>query len=266
MSDVFEVVATAARYNSGRSICDSGDHYGRHYENPAIPRSAAEASWAPCSEDGAPWHAQLETAVWLAERCSLATTEHGNKLGDLFELWAELWPNSSWFETGEKFMQSLGYHQHARDNTYNSENDLTQSVVWEVWTENASESDWVWADGAIVVAYIHTGCDVRGGYSPPIFLEHQGEYSAPLDFCCGFYAESGTLNGEELTRDELQEIDEKWQIGYSSCPFSEVEDDVNFWLATNELKNDKTLDDSLRLAVLNSGAVVAIGVCPPYVD
>jgi hypothetical protein len=104
----------------------------------------------------------------------------------------------------------------ARDNTYNGESDLSQCYVWEVYGENIA--DWVYDDDALMVVYAHTGCDVRGGYAYPLFLRCQGDYSIPMDLVAEFFIVDGRRDGEELDRDECQQLDEEWQCGYSSNP------------------------------------------------
>lgn len=82
-----------------------------------------------------------------------------------------------------------------------------------------NESDWVYADDALVVIYIHTGCDVRGGYGQPVFLRSSNSSYAmqALDWCHQFYAVEGAdEDGEALDDSELQSICEKWQNGYSA--------------------------------------------------
>lgn len=263
-NDKAVLLCEAARCPSGKSFLDSGGDSGRHWQKPPIPVDAPEADWDRTGDDGEPWGAALETPIFLANHTEIATGKDGHDLNKLFEIFAELWPNMNWFEAGERFMIERGYHQHARENTYNHESDLSQCFVWELYTKKEEEDDWIWADESVLVVYVHTGADVRGGYSNPVFLVWDGDYAAPLDIVCQFYVDSGTLHGEPLTDNERRSIDEKWECGYSQYPFGQVRDDVEFWLPTNELKNDPVLDDGLRVAVLKSGEVVSIGVTAPW--
>lgn len=244
----FDILATACRYNSGRSILDSGDHYGRHHEKPPIAEDRPAAIfdvWRDTVDGGT-----IETAHYLAERC-----EHLDELQDEFEVFAEE-HNGTWFDAGSEFMEERGYHCHTRDNVYNGENDLTQVFIWEVWTPNEDESDWVWADGAVLVVYLHTGCDVRGGYSFPVFLSHNGEYAAPLDFVCQY----AIVEARGLDDDECRAIDERWQCGYASHPFSEVSRSVKRWFPAT-LSPDKTT----ICAVLDNGCAVKVAVSTPWI-
>jgi hypothetical protein len=88
------------------------------------------------------------------------------------------------------------------------------------------DGDWIYNDDAILVVYAHTGCDIRGGYSYPLFLRCQGDYSIPLDLCAEFYISEGRLNGADLSDDERQNLDEKWQCGYSSNPACQLSENI----------------------------------------
>jgi hypothetical protein len=164
MTKNFETIAKAFRYNSGKSLMDSGDYYGRHYEKPPLEEKAPIVTIDVWKTEVSP---TIETARFLAEN-----SEVDFELQERFEEWAALEENSdmSWFEAGETFAtEVLGLVQLVRDNTYNNENDLSQDYVWEVYSES-DKGDWIYDDDAIMVCYAHTGCDVRGGYSYPLFL------------------------------------------------------------------------------------------------
>lgn len=248
IAESFDVIAAACRYNSGRHFLDSGDHYGRHHEKPPIAADRPAAIfdvWRDTVDGGT-----IETAHYLAERCT-----HLDELQSAFEQFAES-NSDDWFNCCTEFMTERGYTCHARDNVYNAENDLTQVFVWEVWTQNEDEPDWVWADDAVCVVYIHTGCDVRGGYSFPVFLEHDGEYAAPIDWCCQF----AIVEARGMDDDECRAIDERWQIGYASYPFSEVRERVKRWFPWT-LSADRTS----ICAVLDNGCAVRIAVSTPWI-
>lgn len=207
-----ETIAKAFRYNSGKSFLDSGDHYGRHYEKPPISDDQPIVTIDCYKREVSP---RIETALFLAETC-----EVDFDIQDQFDEWAAKEENSelSWFEAGKQFATDvLGLQQLARDNTYNNENDLSQDYVWEVYDEE-DRGDWIYQDDALMVCYAHTGCDVRGGYSYPLFMRCQGDYAVPFDLCAEFYISEGRKDDVELTDDECRELDEQWQIGYSSCP------------------------------------------------
>lgn len=213
MNKNFETIAKAFRYNSGRSFLDSGDYYGRHHEKPPIAEERPMVTIDTWRNDEV--NPTIEVAHFLAETC-----EVDFEIQYQFEEWAAQEENSelSWFEAGEKFAtEVLGLNQYARDNTYNSENDLSQDYVWELYAED-DKGDWIYSDDALYVVYAHTGCDVRGGYAYPLFLRCQGDYSIPVDLVAEFYISEGRLNGEELSDEECRSLDEEWQCGYSSNP------------------------------------------------
>lgn len=221
MTNNLEKIADAFRYNSGKSFLDSGDFYGRHYEKSPISENQPLVTIDTWRNDEV--NATIETALFLAETCDVDFD-----IQTQFECWAALEENSelSWFEAGERFAaEVLNLQQLARDNTYNGENDLSQDYVWEVYSDS-DKGDWIYDDDAIMVVYAHTGCDIRGGYAPPLFMRCKGDYAIPVDLCAEFYISEGRLNGVELADDECRELDEKWMIGYSSCPSYEFSKDI----------------------------------------
>ena len=242
---------TACRENTGRAMCDSGDYYGRHWQSPAIDKDAPLVTW---SEAGMP--ATIETGHFLAA-CFDVDEELEAK-------WLEWEPTCeramSYFEATHLFMESLGYAGECKDNTYNGENDLSQTYVWEVYVPvDEGCSDWLYAENAVTVIFIHTGCDVRGGYTVPIFCRSKGDYPVPTELCASYYALDGrdykrikyprthptelfdhaglTVEQTEVEEDgpavldhnSLSELTNKWSCGYSSCPYAELEKDVKRW-------------------------------------
>lgn len=160
----FERATHFTRFNTGRSLCDSGFESGRGWQQPVDPAG-------PTYESANVFDCCLSTTQLLAD-----LFEEHPSLTDLFENTAE-YIEGTWFDAGREFMERLGYTQIARDNTYNGENDLSQEYVWEVWEIDESP-DWIWADTArdhpikgipntVVLVYVHTGADVRGGYAKP---------------------------------------------------------------------------------------------------
>jgi hypothetical protein len=208
------------------------------------------ASWENGGDE--PWHGTICTDQWIDEKFD----EH-ERLTEKFRN-TEFEDTSTHFDDGRQFMESQGYFCHARDNTYNSENELSGEVVWEVWTKKEHEHDWVWADDAVCVLYCHRGGDVRGNYGGPLFLEHNGDYSMALDWVCGFHIEEGVdSDGESLQDGDCRQLDEHWQIGYSSSPFCAMEESVREWVEFDE-------EQSTWKAVLTTGETVWIGVHGPY--
>lgn len=235
------------RQNTGKSMCDSGDYYGRHYEQPPIPKDAPMIrEW----DKGCP--ATIETAVYLNEAYRVDPDWQEN-----WKTWdEEHGEDLNWFESAQAFMEQAGYESCGRDNVYNGENDLSQTFVWEVWrSPDRDQMDWIYDEEAVIVIHVHTGCDVRGGYTSPVFCRSNTEYTAPVDVSAGYRIEEarnyrrvkyqqpwdGTLpaledpganfvSGPELLdHNECHTLDETWQPGYSSYPYGEMEKDVERW-------------------------------------
>ena len=220
--------------------------------------------------NGQPEYATFDTSDFLESRTENATRELSNGESETiqaqFERFADwcdflgLFEYSSGFELGAKFMEYAGYTQHARDNTYNGENDLSSDFVWELWTENDYESDWIYCDvdTSVYVVYDHEGGDPRGNYAGPRFLRStSSDYSVPVDFTASFYISEGIGNGGELDYYGCQRLDEKWQNGYSSNPFGQVENDVRKFIYVSE-------DKTYFWALLETGEIVKIYGCLPY--
>ncbi len=246
MTKTFEAIAKAFRHNTGASMLDSGGAYGRHHEKPPIVEETPMVTINTWRNEIS---ATIETAHFLSEAC-----EVDFELQAQFDEWVALEENSdlSWFEAGQRFCEDvLGLHKQARDNTYNGENDLSQDYVWEVYTEEISPSDWIYADNALMVVYAHTGCDIRGGYAYPLFLRHQGDYAVPFDLTAEFYIIEGRLNGEEIDEEELRALDEQWQNGYTSNPTYQMSKDIERVFGFTKTPNSV-------VAKLESGEIVKI--------
>jgi hypothetical protein len=220
MTNNLTTIAKAFRHNTGKSFLDSGDHYGRHYEKPPITDETPLVSIDTWRTE---INATIDTARFLAETCEVDT-----ELQNQFDKWVELEENSelNWFEAGETFAtEVLGLTQLARDNTYNGENDLSQTYVWEVYADE-DDGDWIYNDDALMVVYAHTGCDVRGGYAYPLFLRCQGDYAIPMDLVAEFFITDARLNGEDLEDEACRSLDEQWQCGYTSNPAYHMSKDI----------------------------------------
>ncbi len=251
MSKTFETIAKAFRHNTGASILDSGSAYGRHHERPPIQEETPAITIDV-------WHnditATIETAHFLAEQ-----TEVDFELQERFEEWASQEENSdlSWFEAGEQFAtEVLRLQSLAKDNTYNSESDLSQCYVWEVYAEE-DRGDWIYADDSLLLVYAHTGCDVRGGYAYPLFLRSTGDYACPMDQTAQFYASEGRLNGEEIDEHDLRALDEQWGNGYSSCPSYQLSKEIDRVFGFTKT-NDSVV------VKLKSGEIVKVIAQLPY--
>ena len=245
----FRLFADASRYNSGKHFLDSGGANGRHWQKPPIEEKDFSAVLDV-------WRTEItgtiETAHFLSNHLNVDRDVQSG-----FEKWAaEQDKDESWFELSERYAKEvLGLVQRARDNVYNGENDLTQVYIWEVYTPEDDRGDWIFADDALTVIFIHTGCDVRGGYSAPLFCRSNGEYVVPVDVCAEFYVvEARDADGDAIA--ETYTIDERWRSGWSSWPAGQLRDDVERVFTFTQTK-------TTVCAKLKSGEIVKIGVNAP---
>lgn len=194
-----QTVTKYTRQNTGSHFLDSGDHYGRIYDAPLMSERVEWDKWGEIT---------ISVSHMLAEFAKV------HPLHRSFYKWQKTAPSDwGWFEAGPEFMRSRGYECAVRDNTCNGQHDLDQNFVWEVWVpEGEASLEWFYADDAIVALYMHTGCDVRGGYSSPLFVQFTGEGVIPFTFSAHLYS-------PELSEDDAQQIG----YGYSDYPLGELE-------------------------------------------
>lgn len=182
------------RQNTGRHFLDSGDYYGRHYDEPVAEHLCYFDKW------GSP---VINVTRLLEERAELHPYHR--------EFYAE---DEYRQHEVEQFMDTKGYQQVARDNVYNYDNDFDQVFIYEVYVpKDQSTDEWYYADDAVAVWYIHTGCDVRGGYSDPMFVDFTKmcDEVMPVDWQCSLFSE----DLDEAERERLY-------FGYSGYPLGEL--------------------------------------------
>lgn len=134
------------------------------------------------------------------------------------------------------------FHNAARDNTYNSENDFSAEFTWTAWLRDDDLTDWVWnRERAYIAICRHRGGDVRGNYGPVSLHRVDGciADSGFLDWVLGWsVSRLEGFNGIEL--DEIDDIraqsivdaaqederlTEQCSIGYASLPASMLYDE-----------------------------------------
>jgi len=161
------------------------------------------------------------------------------ELQEQFEEFSASNPDSgTYFEDEEEFMTGLGYKSLARNNTYNSENDLDANVVWQVWGHPEYDGrDWIYAnsdtadDGLplLVSTFAFNHGDPRGGYTAPLFRTGEfsdGEYSIPADTVVGYYF-SAKRKGDARAEAEAAELNDKgeYRVGFYPNPSYHLESD-----------------------------------------
>ena len=231
--------AALCREDTGAHMCDSGGAYGRIYDRPPVEEGLAQliSCWGSKGEPPT-----MSTAAYLSEMFPI---DHG--LQGQWEEFDGAHEDLNWFESAEEFMKSRGYVRLAKDNTYNGESDLDQCFVWSVWAKPDPDKhgwgeavdgvwlydrEWWYLDDLVTVIHVHTGCDVRGGYSRPAF-NTRSDWEGVLchGFCFGYRAESGTrADGTALDPDELDGIMERWSTGYSDCPWYQMKNEIEEFL------------------------------------
>jgi hypothetical protein len=178
------IILDACRAPSGKHFLDSGGDDGRHWQKPAIDKDHAVVSWDPRFKD-----ATLHTGPFLVE---WAGDDLAHDIQKQFDEYAEEYPNMCWFELADQFMRDeLGL-------------------------------EWMFPDDSTVtVLFIHTGCDVRGGYSWPVFIRPK-EFAIPYELSVEFI-------------DEDQEVDQ-FTNAYQNAPSYHFFDEVRVfpWLSTQD--------------------------------
>ena len=197
------------RQNTGAHMLDSGGAYGRIYDRPPPdvgPVSRIDDGYQ--GRDPEPYEAYI-CVTELLQRCC---TEYPvfQQLIRQMPRWTED-HYYTWGEAERDLLPALGYVVLSEgDNTYNHESDLDQVLQYTVWgLEDYPNRDWVYADSTtadvnpdlsslgipydeeaddiqlpvlLTVITVHTGCDVRGGYSDPLFCQADfSEYCVPFD-------------------------------------------------------------------------------------
>tara|TARA_Y100001963_G_scaffold8093_1_gene10511 strand:+ start:610 stop:1314 length:705 start_codon:yes stop_codon:yes gene_type:complete len=200
-----ERVLEFTRQNTGKHFLDSGFGNGRIWQQPA----PGEGEAILLDE-----YPAISVTQWLVD-CA----EELPEIMDAFTKRATDLPEDDWFSIGRETMKHLGYVQATRGNTYNTENDLDQNFVYEIWMPEdedgwAIEDDWLYSDEAICVMYLHTGADVRGGYSAPLAVKWAGEYPLPVYYCVEYFCEGGP--GAK---------DGRYTCGYTHNPRYQLESD-----------------------------------------
>jgi len=116
-------------------------------------------------------------------------------------------------------------HVH-RDNTYNSDNDLSANFVFSVFAP-VDCPDWLWAQDVFVVVETHLGGDVRGNYGAArVYRVDSIAESGFLDWICGWFASPINSDSPNFLADcehpELTAANDRMAIGWSAHPTSEL--------------------------------------------
>ena len=219
---------TAARQNTGGSIADTGDVYGRHYDRIEVTPDDPCITWEDPEEPATLSTPHLLDSCLEIDRDVQKEWEDWDKVKGVQDDLDDM-------ESAVEFLKEMSgnprsrlyqYVSRARDNVYNMDNDLPQVFIWDVWTRDPGNEDWLYAEESITLIHIHTGCDVRGGYSRPLFCRKREEYPMPIDVTAGY----SIVDSLGTFPDGILDLDEHWWHGYSPCPYVELEKDITQWL------------------------------------
>jgi hypothetical protein len=138
--------------------------------------------------------------------------------------------NSDWVSEQETALLRLfarlthtQYEQVLRDNTYNTENDFSSNFVFSIYAP-IDCPDWMYCDDLFVTIEKHLGGDVRGNYGNfEIYRVDNIAESGFFDWVVGWYAQPIDDNYDSEFPD-LQRLNDRFCIGYSSWPTGEVKD------------------------------------------
>jgi hypothetical protein len=164
-------LAEMLQENTGRSILDSGDYYGRHWQtNQGADFEAQPEGRLECWILGGERAGELDLVPtvnvyhFLKDRL-----EFNPALDELYHQYVENHELYLDLRSAEEFVRSLpgargiyGEGDPLTVNTYNGEDLLSQVIQYVYWSDD---------DGAHVMLQIHGGCDVRGGYTVPVAFD-----------------------------------------------------------------------------------------------
>jgi len=159
-------LAEMLQENTGRSILDSGDYYGRHWQrNQGVDFEKQSEGRLECwARDG-----ELDMLPVVSVYHFLKDRlQYNPELDERFREWCED-AGATGLNLAIGFVTSIGGKGIYGDgepmviNTYNGEDLLSQTLQYIYWTDENDETH--------VLLQIHGGCDVRGGYTDPVAFD-----------------------------------------------------------------------------------------------
>ena len=178
--NIFPIMASLCRINTGTAMCDSGGTSGRAWQQ------------AMCEESKEVCYVDKWGCGYISMEHHLAAmldyTEECHQLQKRFHVHLEMHDPESdwdWFEAVGNFLKSmekrdkLDYNEPG--NTCNSELDIDGGFWYCEFTLDEDGEQYI-------VIMSHNGADIRGGYTPPYFFKVVGEdyfWDMRLD-CCAY--------------------------------------------------------------------------------
>lgn len=173
-----EVLAQMLTENTGRSILDSGDAYGRHWQRNQGLDAESFLAASPITLDVRYGYVDvtLDLFHWLRARL-----DYDHELNTRFHEFADEREGTYWLQDMEEFLDKTGTNPDGyltgTYNSYNSDNLLSQTIQFAIGEDEDGES--------YVLLQIHGGCDVRGGYTAPrAFRPSTYEVSDMVEWNC----------------------------------------------------------------------------------
>lgn len=166
-----EKLAEMLQENTGRALCDSGDYYGRHWQqNQGVDFKAQPEGRVEFWILGGDRSGELDIAPTLNVFHFLRDRlEYNPTLDERYRQYVEERDDYLDLQSAQSFVESLdgaggiyGEGEPFTVNTYNGEDLLSQVIQYVYWNDD---------DGAHVMLQIHGGCDVRGGYTYPVAFD-----------------------------------------------------------------------------------------------
>lgn len=171
---MLEVIKNMMCENTGRNLLDSGDVYGRHYEenqNGIMTGPQKVDFWTDGEKETelipiVPLYDFLTYSLEIDEEANIYNNRFYNYIGA-----HDLDPYSvvDIEDTIKIIGEYSGYADLEIINTYNYESALSQVIQFILFSDGY--------DNVYICLQIHNGCDVRGGYTlPKIFYVQDPEY------------------------------------------------------------------------------------------
>lgn len=161
-----EKLAAMFTENTGKSLMDSGDAYGRNWQRNAGLTSAdfhaqKSATWERN------WGVTLNAYHYACDR--LSYTKLAEVLTRLMYVWecGDRDKRDLYYSGQEDFLSDLGADNIKGFNTYNWDNLLSQTLQGYEFEFNGQN---------FMMLQVHGGCDVRGGYTLPVIFELRTPY------------------------------------------------------------------------------------------
>jgi hypothetical protein len=153
--------------NTGRSLLDSGDAYGRAWERNQ-GKLAADFLDAPAAYWAKDYGATLDLFHFLNNR--LIYTETSAALTEQLHEYC-----------GDDLYSCTTHEDWAKENTgpipNRTEPNTWNSYNWDNLLNGTIQGvDFTYNGDDYVILQVHGGCDVRGGYTAPVVFETRGQY------------------------------------------------------------------------------------------